>query len=77
MNGLTLSIINEGVDYRRRCDLAKFPNPHYRFAQWAERVKQEANAQFSAFDHDYFSVADMARAVVELEQYYQEHIKGL
>ena len=77
MNGLTLAIVNEGADYKKRCNIARNPSPHYRFAQWAERVRQEASAQVRVFDHDYFSVAEMARAVVELEQYYQEHIKEL
>ena len=75
MNGLTLSIVNEGVGYKERCEVARDPNPHYRFAQWAERVRREASYQVGQFDHEFFSVAEMARAVVELEQYYQEHIK--
>ena len=75
MNRLTLAIVNEGADYKMHCEVARDPNPHYRFTQWAKRVRQEASAQVRVFDHDYFSVTEMARAVVELEQYYQEHIK--
>lgn len=72
MNSLTLTIVNEGRDYQERLATARVNNPAYRFNRWAERVAEEAERQAWGCD---FTVADMAQAVVELEDYYQAHIK--
>ena len=74
MNELTLCIVNEGADYQERLSTARLAKHRHRFFRWCRRVELEAGRQEREFDHEPFTVVQMAQAAVELDDYYQRRL---
>jgi len=80
MNPLTLIVVNDGRgnqcgrSYNERLMIARLR--YLRFAEWAECVKRAENWN-CVHGGEPTDVPTMAKAVIEIDAYYQRHLREL